>query len=57
MYMSSKLGHIKCMNLRPPKTIPLVVSACLHIGLGMHGFFATTPFSHCFFFSKVLGFF
>lgn len=38
------------MNLRPPKPIPLVVSACWHIGLGMHGFFAITPFSHCFYF-------
>ncbi len=55
MYMSSKLGHIKCLNLHPPKLIPLVVSACLYIGLGMHGFFVTTPFSHCFF-SKVLCF-
>jgi hypothetical protein len=55
--MSSKLGHIKCMNLRPPKPIPLVVSACLHIGLGMHGIFAPTPFSHCFFFQGFRFFF
>jgi len=49
MYMSSKLGHIKSLNLHPSKPIPLVVSYCLYIGLRMHGFLATTPFSHFFF--------